>query len=187
MTQLISRTAWGEKRGVILRRRCGNDQVSPLDQINAANVEDLKIVWQWKAQNFGERPDFNWEVTPLMAGGVLYFTAGTKRDVRAADAPTGIPMTYIVNDRHFVVVAAGATGMPAELLALALPYGQGEVSDGLGGLSYLPPRPRPTGTTGPSSPGGGAPVFAPRPPRPGGTQPSFEGPFWKNLASLLRG
>ena len=44
---------------------------------------------EWKAQNFGRRPDFNWEVTPLMVGGVLYFTAGTRRDVVAVDAATG--------------------------------------------------------------------------------------------------
>ena len=67
----------------------GTTKYSPLDQINAANVKDLKIVWQWKAQNFGKRPDFNWEVTPLMVGGSLYFTAGTRRDVLAVDAATG--------------------------------------------------------------------------------------------------
>jgi quinoprotein glucose dehydrogenase len=67
----------------------GTTKYSSLDQINPANAKDLKIVWQWKAQNFGKRPDFNWEVTPLMAGGVLYFTAGTRRDVMAVDAATG--------------------------------------------------------------------------------------------------
>jgi len=67
----------------------GTTKYSPLDQINASNVKDLKIAWEWKAQNFGKRPDFNWEVTPLMAGGVLYFTAGTRRDVVAVDAATG--------------------------------------------------------------------------------------------------
>src|SRR5436189_2367400 len=67
----------------------GTTKYSPLDQINAGNVKDLKIVWQWKSQNFGRRPDFNWEVTPLMVGGVLYFTAGTRRDVIAVDAATG--------------------------------------------------------------------------------------------------
>ena len=34
---------------------------------------------------------------------------------------TGIPMTYMVNDRQFIVVAIGAAGVPAELVALALP------------------------------------------------------------------
>jgi len=67
----------------------GTTKYSPLDQINASNVKDLKIVWEWKSQNFGKRPDFNWEVTPLMAGGVLYFTAGTRRDAVAVDATTG--------------------------------------------------------------------------------------------------
>jgi quinoprotein glucose dehydrogenase len=34
---------------------------------------------------------------------------------------TGIPMTYMVNDRQFIVVAVGSVGFPAELVALALP------------------------------------------------------------------
>jgi quinoprotein glucose dehydrogenase len=34
---------------------------------------------------------------------------------------TGIPMTYMVNGRQFLVVAVAAPGMPAELIALALP------------------------------------------------------------------
>jgi quinoprotein glucose dehydrogenase len=34
---------------------------------------------------------------------------------------TGVPMTYMVNGRQFIVVAVGASGMPAELIALALP------------------------------------------------------------------
>lgn len=34
---------------------------------------------------------------------------------------TGVPMTSMVNDRQFIVLAIGATGMPAELVALALP------------------------------------------------------------------
>ena len=34
---------------------------------------------------------------------------------------TGIPMTYMVNDRQFIVVAVGAAGVPASLVALALP------------------------------------------------------------------
>jgi quinoprotein glucose dehydrogenase len=67
----------------------GSTKYSALDQINATNAKDLKIVWEWKAENFGKRPDFNWEVTPLMAGGVLYFTAGTRRDAVAVDAASG--------------------------------------------------------------------------------------------------
>ncbi|HXJ42604.1 MAG TPA: pyrroloquinoline quinone-dependent dehydrogenase [Bryobacteraceae bacterium] len=67
----------------------GTTKYSALDQINAGNIKDLKIVWQWKAQNFGKRPDFNWEVTPLAVGGILYFTAGIRRDAVAVDGATG--------------------------------------------------------------------------------------------------
>ena len=34
---------------------------------------------------------------------------------------TGIPMTYMADGRQFIVVAVGAAGYPAELIALALP------------------------------------------------------------------
>jgi quinoprotein glucose dehydrogenase len=62
---------------------------SPLDQINASNVKKLHVAWEWKSQNFGRRTEFNWEVTPLMIGNTLYFTAGTRRDAVAVDASTG--------------------------------------------------------------------------------------------------
>src|SRR5256885_134045 len=67
----------------------GGTKYSPLDQIDAANVKQLQIVWRWKSENFGPRPDFNWEVTPLMVGGILYFTAGTSRAAIAVDGTTG--------------------------------------------------------------------------------------------------
>jgi quinoprotein glucose dehydrogenase len=67
----------------------GNTKYSALDQITAKNVKELEIVWRWKAENFGPTPDYNWEVTPLMIGGVLYFTAGSRRDVVAVDGATG--------------------------------------------------------------------------------------------------
>jgi quinoprotein glucose dehydrogenase len=67
----------------------GNTRYSPLDQINGENVKNLRIAWRWKADNFGPRPDPNIEATPLMVGGVLYTTAGTRRDVVAIDGATG--------------------------------------------------------------------------------------------------
>src|SRR3990172_9793746 len=54
----------------------GSTKYSPLDQINEDNVKNLRVVWRWKSENFGPRPDFNWEATPLMIGGVLYTSAG---------------------------------------------------------------------------------------------------------------
>jgi glucose dehydrogenase len=67
----------------------GSTHYSPLDQINKDNVKNLQIVWRWKNQNFGPRPEFNWEATPHMIGGVLYTTAGLSRDIVAIDAVTG--------------------------------------------------------------------------------------------------
>ena len=62
---------------------------SPLDQINASNVKDLKVAWRWYAGNFGPNPEMKSETTPLMIGGVLYATAGATRNVVAIDAATG--------------------------------------------------------------------------------------------------
>ena len=67
----------------------GSTRYSPLDKIDASNVKNLQVIWRWKAQNMGPAPQAAWEVTPLMAGGKLFFTAGTGRTVVAADAATG--------------------------------------------------------------------------------------------------
>jgi quinoprotein glucose dehydrogenase len=67
----------------------GSTRYSPLDQINRENVKELQIAWRWKVQNFGTQPEFNLQATPLMVGGVLYTTAGTRRAVVAIDAATG--------------------------------------------------------------------------------------------------
>ena len=61
----------------------------PLDQINAANFSDLEIAWRIKTDNFGNRPEYKLEGTPLMVNGVLYATAGSRRAVIALDAATG--------------------------------------------------------------------------------------------------
>lgn len=62
---------------------------SPLAQINKENAQNLKIAWRWKTDNFGPNPEFYFKVTPLMAKGVLYTTAGLSRSVAAIDAETG--------------------------------------------------------------------------------------------------
>ncbi|MEO8258204.1 MAG: PQQ-binding-like beta-propeller repeat protein [Acidobacteriota bacterium] len=66
-----------------------NTRYSPLDQITAGNFGNLEIAWRFKTENLGPRPEFNLESTPLMANGVLYSTAGTRRSVVALDAATG--------------------------------------------------------------------------------------------------
>ncbi len=61
----------------------------PLDQINASNFNDLEIAWRIKTDNFGNRPEYKLEGTPLMVNGVLYATAGSRRAAIAVDAVTG--------------------------------------------------------------------------------------------------
>ncbi|OFW04100.1 MAG: quinoprotein glucose dehydrogenase [Acidobacteria bacterium RIFCSPLOWO2_02_FULL_68_18] len=62
---------------------------SPLDQIDADNFSKLEVAWRFKTDNLGPRPEFNLQTTPLMVGGVLYATAGTRRSVIALNAGTG--------------------------------------------------------------------------------------------------
>jgi len=67
----------------------GNTRYSPVDQIDADNFSELELAWRMKTDNFGPQPEYNFQSTPLMVGGVLYTTAGTRRAVVAVDAGTG--------------------------------------------------------------------------------------------------
>ncbi|MEC8430865.1 MAG: pyrroloquinoline quinone-dependent dehydrogenase, partial [Pseudomonadota bacterium] len=62
---------------------------SPLDQINAENVGEIEIAWQFSTQNFGPSTDFNNPSTPIEINGVLYANIGSTRNVVALDATTG--------------------------------------------------------------------------------------------------
>jgi quinoprotein glucose dehydrogenase len=62
---------------------------SPLDQINKDNFGKLEVAWRFKTDFLGPRAEFNLQSTPLMADGVVYSTAGTRRAVVALDAGTG--------------------------------------------------------------------------------------------------
>ena len=67
----------------------GSLNYSPLNQIRADNVARLRVAWRWRSDNFGAGIWPNFEVTPLMAHGVLYATAGSARSVVAIDAQSG--------------------------------------------------------------------------------------------------
>jgi|SRR5215469_7832836 len=67
----------------------GSTRYSSLDQINAGNFKNLEVAWRFKTDSLGPRPEYNFQSTPLMANGVIYTTAGTRRDVVALDAATG--------------------------------------------------------------------------------------------------
>ncbi len=75
---------WLNNRGDV-----GSSSYSPLDQINRDNVARLRIAWRWKSDNFGPVPEYYFRPTPLMADGILYVTAGIRRDVVAIDATNG--------------------------------------------------------------------------------------------------
>ena len=46
----------------------------------------LEVAWRFKTDSLGPRPEYKLEGTPLVVGGVLYTTAGTRRAVVALDA-----------------------------------------------------------------------------------------------------
>ena len=62
---------------------------SALDQVNASNFNKLEVAFRFKTEMLGPRAEYQLQTTPLMVNGVLYFTAGTRRAVVAADAVTG--------------------------------------------------------------------------------------------------
>jgi quinoprotein glucose dehydrogenase len=78
----------------------------PLSQINASNFNQLEVAWRFKTDNFGTRPEFKLEGTPLMVNGVIYTTAGTRRDVVALDAKTGeILWTHSIHEGQRAAIA----------------------------------------------------------------------------------
>src|SRR5437773_4539117 len=95
----------------------GNTHYSPLDQINAANFNKLEVAWHFKTDNLGPRPEYQFEGTPLMANGVLYSTAGTRRAVIALDAATG-ELMWTHSERE----AARGAAAPGQLSGRGLAY-----------------------------------------------------------------
>ncbi len=79
----------GDSQWLTYGGNLGHTRHVDLDQINAGNFSRLEIAWRFKTDNLGTQPEFNFQSTPLMANGVLYTTAGTRRAVTALDAQTG--------------------------------------------------------------------------------------------------
>jgi quinoprotein glucose dehydrogenase len=94
-----------------------NTHYSPLDQISAANFNKLRIAWRFKTDNLGPRPEYNFEGTPLMARGIVYSTAGTRRAVVALDAATG-ELLWVHGEKEGVRGAAA----PRQLSGRGLAY-----------------------------------------------------------------
>ena len=77
----------------------GGTKYSPLDQIDATNFEDLRIVWRWQSadgaldletlrERLGQFSIRGFQATPLMIGGTLYLSTAMYQ-VAALDAGTG--------------------------------------------------------------------------------------------------
>ena len=77
----------------------GSTKYSPLDQIDAANFEELRIAWRWRSadaaidlealrERQGPVSIRGFQVTPLMIGGTLYLSTALYQ-VAAIDAATG--------------------------------------------------------------------------------------------------
>ena len=113
------RAVWSEERrvGRTDGGDLGNTHYSPLDQINGDNFGKLKIAWRFKTENLGPRPEYNFEGTPLMANGVVYSTAGTRRDVVALDAATG-ELLWVHGEHE----GARAAASPRQLSGRGLAY-----------------------------------------------------------------
>ncbi|HEU0105501.1 MAG TPA: PQQ-binding-like beta-propeller repeat protein, partial [Vicinamibacteria bacterium] len=90
---------------------------SPLDQINAANFNDLEVAWRFKTDSLGTRPEYKLEGTPLMVNRVLYTTAGTRRAVIALDPGTG-ELLWVHGEHE----GARAANAPRQLSGRGLAY-----------------------------------------------------------------
>jgi quinoprotein glucose dehydrogenase len=94
-----------------------NTRYSPLDQITAGNFSELQIAWRFKTESLGPRPEYQFESTPLMAHGVVYSTAGTRRAVVALDGATG-ELMWMHSERE----GARGAAAPRQLSGRGLAY-----------------------------------------------------------------
>ena len=111
-----------------------NTRYSPLDQITADNFTDLELAWRMKTDNFGPEPEYNFQSTPLMVGGVVYSTVGTRRSVVAVDAGTGEYLWM-----HRLDEGERAAEAPRRLSGRGLAYRDDTASGGSGQVIYVTP------------------------------------------------
>jgi quinoprotein glucose dehydrogenase len=105
----------------------GSTRYAPLSQIDAANFNRLEIAWRFKTDSLGPRPEFQFEATPLMVDGIVYTTAGTRRDVVALDAGTG-ELLWMHSEREGPRGAAAPRQLSGRGLAYWSDAGSGSAS-----------------------------------------------------------
>ena len=94
-----------------------NHHYSPLARVTAANFNALEVAWRFKTDSLGPRPEYKLEGTPLMAHGVLFTTAGTRRAVVALEAATG-ELLWTHSERE----GARAAASPRQLSGRGVAY-----------------------------------------------------------------
>ncbi len=86
---LAGAPALGQSTGPTEWKDWGGDAArmhySPLKQIDASNVANLKPVWVWDSGKFGR----SWEITPLLVDGLLYISENQSGDIIALTPETG--------------------------------------------------------------------------------------------------
>ena len=80
---------------------------SPSDQINGSNFNKLELAWHFKTDSLGAHPEFKLEGTPIEVNGVVYTTAGSRRDVIALDAKTGLNWKWVYSMNEGLRAAVG--------------------------------------------------------------------------------
>ncbi|HMH66227.1 MAG TPA: hypothetical protein VK515_11595, partial [Rhizomicrobium sp.] len=84
---------------------------SPLDQINAANFNQLELAWRFSTNALGPRLDADYQSTPLVVKGRIYVTAGFRRDVVCLDAGTGEELWLHRHDEGDRIGSRGGPGL----------------------------------------------------------------------------
>ncbi|HEX7709904.1 MAG TPA: PQQ-binding-like beta-propeller repeat protein [Sphingomonadaceae bacterium] len=98
-----------------INRDLAGTRYSPLDQINRANVGQLKLAWSYPLKTFNT-------VVPIVVGSVMYFPAGSR--VVALDADTGKEIW--VHEEPKPTGAPGGGGLSGR----GLGYWPGDAQDG---------------------------------------------------------
>lgn len=84
---------------------------SPLDQINAANFNQLELAWRFSTNALGPRLDADYQSTPLVVKGRIYVTAGFRRDAVCLDAGTGELLWVHTYDEGERIGSRGGPGL----------------------------------------------------------------------------
>ena len=96
----------------------GSTKYAALDQIDAANVADLRVAWRWRTRGVGY-----WSDAPSRDRRVFLVSGEQLVALDAASRPAhrGAPMTYVADGKQYVVVAVSERDHEGELVAFALP------------------------------------------------------------------